>query len=325
MGMSKEPENDGPAEIGDQAAGRPQEGQRADSLRKRLRKRIGAGPSVGEDPADAAPRRRPATIIYHRDLPRPAGPPARQPLVAGPFVALADAVQGTEAQAPDGGQALLLEIPADGLDPQWRGLSESFRRCLAAADSPLRQHLAGLCQDRPPSPEQVLFFDLETTGLTGSPLFLIGTLVWEAGGLVVRQYFARDYSQERAAISLLARQLACKTLLVSFNGKSFDLPYLRVRAAATGLALRAEQAHLDLLHVARRAWGHSLPDCRLQTLERVICGRPRSDDIPSHLIPQAYHDFVRTGNARQMAECLKHNQLDLLTLADLATKLPPPA
>jgi uncharacterized protein YprB with RNaseH-like and TPR domain len=51
-------------------------------------------------------------------------------------------------------------------------------------------------------PEELLFFDLETTGLSSSPLFLIGTMTWEGPGLVIRQYFARDYSQERAVVSL---------------------------------------------------------------------------------------------------------------------------
>jgi uncharacterized protein len=79
--------------------------------------------------------------------------------------------------------------------------------------------------------------------------------------------------------------------------------------------------HLDLLGESRRAWGRRLPNCKLQTLEHRICGRLREDDIPGHLIPEAYHEYVRTGDARQMLGVLHHNLLDLVTMADLLARL----
>ena len=112
-----------------------------------------------------------------------------------------------------------------------------------------------------------------------------------------------------------------KQLLVSFNGKSYDMPYLRARAAATGVAMKFEPMHVDLLHVCRRRWKDMLPDCRLQTLETHICRQQRHGDIPGSEIPNAYHRFVRTGNAAVIVEVLKHNALDLVTLADLVRRL----
>ena len=173
--------------------------------------------------------------------------------------------------------------------------------------------------DRP-----LAFFDLETTGLSSSPLFLIGAMVWQDGQLVSHQFFARDYSQEAGVVQLFGELAAGRKLLVSFNGKSFDAPFVLTRAAATGVPCRLDQAHLDPLHAARRAWGGRLPDCKLQTLECYVCGRTRADDIPGHMIPDAYHAYVRTGNASEMVSVLEHNFLDLLTLADLMTRLPAP-
>jgi uncharacterized protein YprB with RNaseH-like and TPR domain len=109
---------------------------------------------------------------------------------------------------------------------------------------------------------------------------------------------------------------------VSFNGKSFDQPYVRTRAAANGVPYRLALDHLDLVHAARRIWKRTLPDCRLQTLERCICGRAREEDIPGHLIPDAYHTYVRTGNGAEMIDVLRHNFLDLVTMADLIIRLP---
>ncbi|MCE5219124.1 ribonuclease H-like domain-containing protein, partial [bacterium] len=102
------------------------------------------------------------------------------------------------------------------------------------------------------SPEQILFLDLETTGLDVTPLFLIGTMAWEGDGLVVRQFFARDYDEEPAVLSLFLERYEKQPVLVTFNGRSYDLPYVRMRARATKVPFHFSPAHLDLLIEARK-------------------------------------------------------------------------
>ena len=102
------------------------------------------------------------------------------------------------------------------------------------------------------------------------------------------------------------------------------MPFLRTRSAAHRIPAPPELPHLDLLHSARRAWRWDLPDCRLQTVERWICGRAREGDIPSDQIPDAYHAYVHTGNAAEMIGVLEHNRLDLVTLAEICVRLPSP-
>ena len=113
--------------------------------------------------------------------------------------------------------------------------------------------------------------------------------------------------------------------MVTFNGKSFDWPQVTDRSTLYHLgqepAARHELIHVDLLHHARRRWRRELPNCKLQTLERYICGRRRSGDIPGRDIPRAYHNYVRTGDATEMRSILHHNALDLITLLQLALKL----
>jgi uncharacterized protein YprB with RNaseH-like and TPR domain len=266
----------------------------------------------------------PQAILYRRDIPRGEGRPARPRRPAGPPLLLEEAAQGTDVESPDGGTAYLVVERIEDRGEEWAALCGVFRDALARADSGLRRRIAAGCGVDDVAPADVIFLDLESTGLAGTPLFLVGTMVWEDEGLVVRQYFARDYSEERAVISLFLGVVARKKLLVSFNGKSFDLPYVRVRAAANGLPFEVNLAHFDLLHECRRIWRHVLPDCRLQTLESRICGRYRHSDIPGAEIPDAYHEFVRTGNAAEVVEILDHNLLDLATLADLMVHLPAP-
>jgi uncharacterized protein YprB with RNaseH-like and TPR domain len=263
-------------------------------------------------------------LTYSRDLPRtaPAGERPRR-WSTGPPVSLEESAPGESMELPDGGTAYLIRTPLTARPEDWSALVKQFGIVLGTRGAPLRRRIEGSCGLDPDSPEDFVFLDLETTGLGSTPVFLIGTMVWEDGGLVVRQLLARDYSEERGIIALFAESMARRRLLVSFNGKTFDVPYLRVRAAATGLPFREHFAHFDLLHECRRIWRGTLPNCKLQTLETHVCGRVRHADIPGSEIPDAYHEFVRTGNAVDLADILEHNLLDLVTLADLAVRLPP--
>ena len=174
-------------------------------------------------------------------------------------------------------------------------------------------------------PEQALFFDTETTGLGGNMIFMLGVMRIARDDVRLSQVFARDYREERELLTVWTEMLENSGMLVSFNGKSFDMPMLRDRLGLHGVAGPPEPPHLDLLHHARRRWRRVLPDCRLQTLEWKICGRRRSGDIPGEEIPAVYHRFVRTGEAEDILTVFHHNALDLITLADIALALAGPA
>jgi uncharacterized protein len=166
-------------------------------------------------------------------------------------------------------------------------------------------------------PAQALFVDLETLGLGSEPLFLIGVLAYLDGTMLCHQFLARNLDEEAAAIEAFASMARKARLVVTFNGTTFDLPFLRRRAEGHGVRLRLPRAHVDVLREARGRYRRSLPNCRLQTLEDHVCGRKRSGDVPSAEIPRVYREFVRTGNAAAMAIVAQHNLLDLATTAEL--------
>ena len=171
-------------------------------------------------------------------------------------------------------------------------------------------------------PRDVLMLDIETTGVSASgPLFLIGALHFEHDAPHLEFFLARDYGEEAAALAAFHQRARGKRL-VTFNGKSFDWPYVRRRSERWNVPFAEPITHLDMLHEARRLWKGRFPDCRLQTLERFLCGRERHDDVPSHRIPEEYERFIERRRAGQeaaslLAPIIHHNALDLLTLAEL--------
>jgi uncharacterized protein YprB with RNaseH-like and TPR domain len=183
------------------------------------------------------------------------------------------------------------------------GISPALR-CLAAVAS-----------------ERMLFLDIETTGFHGTSLFLVGLMTREGGRFALRQLFARNYAEEAAVVAHLAEYYDCCDVVLTFNGRSFDLPFITDRAIVHRVNLPEVTADVDLLHAARRVWKDILPNCRLVTLEQMVCGRRRTGDLPSHLIPQAYHDYVQTGDARLMVDVIRHNAYDLVTMAHLLAKM----
>lgn len=286
----------------------------SDEIRKavtRQPRRSGSTPSPAQDP-----------ILYRRDLPCTAPRfrmQTRRP--AGPRVELEQIVKGVEVEHGHG-RSFVVTTRADQVDDAGH-VSHRFRELITANDSALSSRIAHVCDPAGISHEDVIFMDVESTGLNNSPLFLIGIMTWQDDGFVTHQFFARNYAEEITVIRLFLESCSSKKLLVTFNGKTFDFPYIRTRAAATGVPFTINPLHMDMLHVCRRAWRRQLPNCKLQTLETFICNRARHGDIPGSEIPDAYHEYVRTRDAWQMVDVLKHNMLDLVTMADLMNRLPP--
>jgi hypothetical protein len=181
------------------------------------------------------------------------------------------------------------------------------------------------------APERVLYLDTETTGLaggTGTYAFLVGIGHFCDGGFRLRQYFQTDFGQEPALLRALADYLPAFDAVVTFNGKTFDLPLLETRFTINGL-LRSrvhgpnvrELPHLDLLHPSRRIYRDRFSSCRLAELEQQVLGLTRVADVPGWEIPSLYFRYVRTRRFRAVQPVFNHNALDVLSLVTLTSHL----
>ncbi|TCJ18531.1 hypothetical protein EZJ19_02120 [Parasulfuritortus cantonensis] len=190
----------------------------------------------------------------------------------------------------------------------------------ALLDAPL-----AVLADVAPAPDELLFLDTETTGLaggTGTLAFLLGLARLEADGLRLRQYFLTGFGGEAAMLEHARPWLAEAGQLVTYNGKSFDVPLLVTRHRLRRLACPLDgKPHIDLLHPTRAAFASRWQDCRLQRAEVELLGLVREDDLPGWLVPQVWGDFVRTRRLGEVARVLEHNRLDVVSLAALLAEM----
>ncbi len=238
-------------------------------------------------------------------------------------------VLGGDVRQRDGRTFVVVdrEVPLDEMHGRIR-LGDSAM--VAARLSEEFSVLAGAAPD-PDAGERLLYFDLETTGLqggAGTHAFLVGCGWFADAGMHLRQYVMTGFGDEPAMLEAVAEDLREIGALVTYNGRTFDVPLLDMRYRFHRRPSPFDaMAHLDMLHTARRLWrgeddeaAGTTARCSLGVLEATICGVRRDGDVAGCEIPSRYFQFVRTGDARPLGAVLAHNRFDLLSLAVLTAR-----
>lgn len=208
------------------------------------------------------------------------------------------------------------EVPGAEIAPGLRYLEQRF----AIADAPAEFDLsfARLTTARR---EHLLHFDTETTGLaggTGTRAFMVGAADWHAGALRVRQLYMTTMAAESAMLRAFAGWIDADTVLVSYNGKSYDAPLLAARYRLARLPNPLSGlTHVDLLHPMRRRYRQVWENCRMQTAERKLLRIVREDDLPGSEAPRAWLTYLRGGSSADLVRVAAHNLQDVRSLSGL--------
>jgi uncharacterized protein len=170
--------------------------------------------------------------------------------------------------------------------------------------------------------DQYLFVDTETTSLsggTGTYVFLIGAAKYDKKGIHFAQFFLQDPSNELCQLAALDEFSANTKVVVSYNGKSFDLPRIRNRYLFHGWPTPFQNIfHIDLLHIVRRLWKNQLPTCSLGDIEYNVLGIQRaSHDIPGWQVSEKFFEYLQNGNPEPLESVFYHNEVDVLSLVTL--------
>jgi uncharacterized protein YprB with RNaseH-like and TPR domain len=250
----------------------------------------------------------------------PGPPPAPPPAVDGGAPHSLERALGGEWRADGASRSLVVERRVDPWTA-W-GPASVGQLALQIADA---ADAAPLVANGAAARLPLVFFDLETTGLSGGAgtvAFLIGCGWFEADGrFVTRQHVMARHADEPSLLRAVGEEFGRAGALVSFNGRSFDAPMLETRCSYHRLPWHGgSRPHIDVLHPARRLWGGA-SECSLVSLERRLFGLFRADDVPGFEVPERYFRFIRTGDARPLEGVLEHNRQDLLSLAALTARL----
>lgn len=266
----------------------------------------------------------------------PPAPPALRELTYEPVGADGEVVRGvsdwldlegvTRIDTPHG-PACVVERRFDG----WAFHGAARVDAHATFDPQVLQVLCGrpLALGEPGGWLGPVFLDLETTGLSGGAgtvAFLVGLGAFEAdGSFRTRQFFLAGFAGERAMLHAVAEAVDAHSLVITYNGGSFDLPVMETRWLFHRLAPALEgRPHLDMLPPARRLWRDTMSggerSCRLVALEEALLGFSRVGDVPGFEIPSRYFEFLRTGDPQPLEPVILHNRFDLLSLAVLTAR-----
>jgi len=188
--------------------------------------------------------------------------------------------------------------------------------------------LQALCQWAKAEPystedlQDFIFLDTETSGLaggTGTYAFEVGLGRFTEDGFKLAQFFMRHPGEEPALLAGLTAFMDGMKAVVTYNGKSFDIPLLNTRYTMMGMSSPfADVDHFDLLPLARRLWRIRLESRTLGNVEHQILGVTRGEEeVPGYLIPEMYFEFLRTQDSRPLAGIFYHNAIDILSLAGL--------
>lgn len=169
---------------------------------------------------------------------------------------------------------------------------------------------------------ELLFFDLETTGLGSSEQvypFLIGAARPLSAETELSTWFADTPAGEEEILSQFV-EFASGRVLVSFNGKSFDLPLVIRRCEKYGIRNELSRAlHIDLFHTIRRIFPEK--PARLTDAETRLLQFSRPDDISGAAVAQGYFEYLRFGKTDLRQAILRHNESDVLSLVSLLARV----
>ncbi|MGV2938488.1 ribonuclease H-like domain-containing protein [Mesobacillus sp. LC4] len=175
------------------------------------------------------------------------------------------------------------------------------------------------------TPNDLVFFDTETTGLgggAGNTIFLLGHASISGDSVKLKQHILPNPGAEVALYQSFLTN-ADYTTLVTYNGKAFDWPQVKTRHTLVRdhVPKLPSYGHFDLYHAARRLWKHKIERMKLSIVEQEVLGLERKDDIPGFLAPMIYFDFLERKDPEGLLGVIKHNETDILSLLTLYTHL----
>lgn len=166
-----------------------------------------------------------------------------------------------------------------------------------------------------PAPSDLLFFDIETTGLSAREacIYLIGCMYESDQGPVLTQLFSEDPSEEADVLSAFRDLVSEHNIAVHYNGSTFDIPFINARAAEYSIAMPDFGSQLDIyreLKPLKSLLG--LKSLRMKAVEEYT-GIHRRDLYDGGELIELYIKYISMNKLRKLKRSLHgHETADAL-------------
>lgn len=167
--------------------------------------------------------------------------------------------------------------------------------------------------------------DIETTGLSAkrSAVILIGILRFHGNNAETIQFFAESPSEEAEILEAAAREIDSADFIVTYNGASFDIPFLNERCQKKGVDF-PQKYDFDLYNIVKRSTDIKkvTGSLKQKDIERYLgMSSSRDDEINGGESVKMYFEYVKTRDQRLRRFIMLHNHDDIIQLARIMTVL----
>ncbi len=168
--------------------------------------------------------------------------------------------------------------------------------------------------------DQILFLDIETTGLSAatSQLYLIGCAFYKEGNWQIKQWFAQSAEEEPELLKAFFSFAKDYSYLMHYNGNSFDLPYLRKKLIAYDLPYNF--SGFEGIDIYKRIYPYKsflkLPNCKQKTIEYFL-GITREDTYTGGELISVYKDYLVSHDYNLYHMLLLHNSDDMKGMLEI--------
>jgi len=168
--------------------------------------------------------------------------------------------------------------------------------------------------------DEYCVIDIETTGLSSQyhEVILIGILYNINNTTILKQFFAQNPKDEINILNEFANIYKNFSYVITYNGATFDIPFLKKRFAYNNLAWDFDNIkHIDLLQCIRKEKKQlQLEDLKLKTVEHFV-GINRRDTISGADSVLLYKEYVKHPSTSLEKTILLHNYEDIYYLNKL--------
>lgn len=167
------------------------------------------------------------------------------------------------------------------------------------------------------STENICFFDIETTGFNRNKdiVYLVGLLIYNGSNYVLKQYLLESIDEEKLLLNYLIDEFNNNQCLVTFNGDSFDIPFLNSKYKNYNINYRVPiKNSLDIYKIIKNnKYLFDLKSFKLKSIEKYL-GINRKDNVSGKECISLFYDYLNNNNENSKELVLQHNYDDLYYL-----------